>query len=199
MKLRTTFNSILIALSLNTLSFADEIKTIHTVGLQYGIGGLEHQGKDTNGQGVGHSYLYYNYQFLPNYYAEIGLLGGEDIDDWQCKDDANGDLKCYTDESDKFELNADDFDFSAIVLAVKTDLHLSKRNKLYAKVGAEFYDYQFKLDRKEIIKEDGIGLLLEAGWEYSWDNGIGMNAAIQYHNMDDLDMNTLNLGVSYAF
>ena len=62
------------ALSISTFSFADEIKTTHSVGLQTGVGGLEHKGKDTDGQGVGHSYLYYNYQFMPNYYAEIGLV-----------------------------------------------------------------------------------------------------------------------------
>ena len=82
---------------------------------------------------------------------------------------------------------------------LKTDLKLSKRNKLYAKVGAEFYDYQFELDREEIIDEDGVGLLLEAGWEYRWDSGIGLNAAMQYHDMGDLEMSALNIGISYAF
>ena len=199
MKLLTVLASTLIGLSISNFSLADEIKTTHSVGLQIGGGGLEHKGKDTDGQGVGHSYLYYNYQFMPNYYAEVGVLGGEDIDDWQCNDDINGKLECYTDNSDNFEFDTDNFDYGAITIALKTDLKLSKRNKLYAKVGAEFYEYQFKLDRKEIIDENGVGLLLEAGWEYRWDSGIGLNTAMQYHDMGDLEMSSLNIGISYAF
>ncbi|MEW6990325.1 outer membrane beta-barrel protein [Colwelliaceae bacterium 6441] len=199
MKLLTAFTATIIALSISNFSFAEDLKKIHTVGLQLGGGGLEHKGKDTDGQGVGYSYLYYNYQFSPNYYAEVGVLGAGDVDDWQCKENANDILECYSDDSDNFEIAADDFEFGAIVFAFKTDLLLNKRNKLYAKVGAEFYDYQFELARTETIDEDGVGLLLEAGWEYRWDNGIGINSALQYHDLGDLEMSSLNIGVSYAF
>jgi len=41
--------------------------------------------------------------------------------------------------------------------------------------------------------------MLEAGWEYRWDMGIGMNLGLQYQKMNDLTSNTLNLGISYAF
>jgi len=136
---------------------------------------------------------------MPNYYAEVALIGADDIDDWQCEENAAGKLECFTDESGNFEFNADNFDFNSIVLALKTDLKLTKRNRLYAKIGAEFYDYQFKLDRKQIVDEDGVGLMLEAGWEYRWDNGMGLNTGIQYHDLGDLEMNTFNIGISYAF
>ncbi|MCO4799040.1 MAG: outer membrane beta-barrel protein [Colwelliaceae bacterium] len=199
MKLINFTSACSLLLIITTTVFAEDKKTAHSIGLQTGGGGLEHKGKDTDGQGVGHSYLYYNYQFMPNYYAEVGVLGGEDIDDWQCNDDINGKLECYTDNSNNFEFDTDNFDYGAITIALKSDLKLSKRNKLYAKVGAEFYDYQFKLDREKIIDENGVGLLLEAGWEYRWDSGIGLNTAMQYHDMGDLEMSSLNIGISYAF
>lgn len=199
MKLLTSIISAMVAFTVTVSVNAEALNKEHSVGIQFGGGGLEYKGKDTDGEGVGYSYLYYNRQFMPNYYAEIGLIGGEDVDDWQCKDNAHGSLDCFSDDSDKFELEADNFDFGAIVLAIKTDLKLSKRNKLYAKVGAEFYDYQFEIDRKEIIDEDGVGLLLEAGWEYRWDNGMGVNAAMLYQDLGDLEMGTLNIGVSYSF
>lgn len=199
MKLFTAFSSTLLAISLCTSSLADEIKTTHAVGLQFGGGGLEYKGKNSDSQGVGHSYLYYNYQFMPHYAIEVGFLGGGDIDNWQCKENTDGFIECHSDDSDKFEFNTDSFDYGATVVAIKTDLKLSKRNKLYAKVGAEFYDYQFELNRQEIIDEDGVGLFLEAGWEYRWDGGVGVNVGIQHHNMDDLEMSALNIGVSYAF
>jgi len=184
---------------ITTPLWADEVKNRHSVGFQVGGGGLEYKGKGTDGQGVGQSYLYYNYQFMPNYYAEIGLVGADDIDDWQCEENSAGKLECFTDESDNFEFNADNFDFNSIVVALKTDMKLSKRNSLYAKVGAEFYDYQFKLDRKEIVDEDGVGLFLEAGWEYRWDSGVGFNTGFQFHHLGDLKMNTFRMGISYAF
>lgn len=199
MKLLNAITVTMLTLSISTSILADEIKTTHTVGFNSGGGGLEYKGKNTDSQGVGQSYLYYNYQFMPNYYAEVALIGAVDIDDWQCKNNTSDELECYTDDSDNFELKADNFIFGSLVLALKTDMKLSERNKLYAKVGAEFYNYEFELFREKIIDEDGVGLFLEAGWEYRWDNGMGVNAAIQYHNLGDLEMETFNLGVSYAF
>jgi len=199
MKLLTAITTAILALSISSSILANEIKSPHTVGLQSGGAGLEHNGKDTDGEGVGYSYLYYNYQFMPNFYAEIGLIGGEDVDDWKCIKKNSDNYVCHSDDSDDFELQADDFEFGAIVFALKTDLKLSKRNTLYAKVGAEFYDYNFEMNRKKIIDEDGVGLLMEAGWEYRWDNGMGINTSLQLHDMGDLEMTAFNIGLSYAF
>jgi outer membrane autotransporter protein len=84
-------------------------------------------------------------------------------------------------------------------LALKTDLSLSKRNRLHAKVGAAFYDYQIDLNHTRIADESGTGLFLEVGWEYRWDNGFGLNASLQYQGAGDLDIDTFNVGISYAF
>ncbi|WP_259366714.1 MULTISPECIES: hypothetical protein [unclassified Colwellia] len=42
-------------------------------------------------------------------------------------------------------------------------------------------------------------MFLEAGWEYRWDNGFGLNASLQYQGAGDLDIDTFNVGISYAF
>ena len=95
-------------------------------------------------------------------------------------------------------LHVDDL-ASAVVFALKTDLSLSKRNRLFAKVGAAFYDYQIDLDHSRVTDEDGTGLFLEAGWEYRWDNGFGLNASLQHQDADDLELDTFNIGISYSF
>lgn len=199
MKLLKTAGLALLALSFVSSVSADDIKTTHSVGLQWGGGGLEYKGKDTDDQGVGQSYLYYNYQFMHGIYAEVGISGAEDIEDWDCEKDSSGKIECFNDDTNHFEIDADDFDFGSIVIALKADLKLTKRNTLYAKAGAELYDYKFELERKEIVDEDGVGFMLETGWQYRWDGGIGINAAFQYHDLGDLEMNTFNVGVSYAF
>jgi opacity protein-like surface antigen len=196
MKLLTSLATGIIALTISTASFAD-IKTPHSVGFQLGGGSMEYKGEE--GEGFGSSYLYYNYQFAPFYSVEVGLLGGTDAD-WDCKK-TSGEWKCYSDDDkhDIFELDADDLELNALVVALKTDLALSKRNKLYAKAGLSYYNYELELDSQRIADEDGVGFMLEGGWEYRWDMGIGMNVGLQYQKMGDLKSNTLNIGMSYAF
>jgi hypothetical protein len=203
MKLSSSLTAILLTLSATTLSinaFAyTDLESPHTVGLQSGGGGIEYKGKDTNGEGVALSYLYYNYQFASSYYVEVGLMGSEDINDWECNEKSENNWDCLSDYDNKFELQADNFEYNAVILALKTDLSLSKRNRLYAKVGAAFYDYNIDLNHTNISDERGTGLFLEAGWEYRWDNGFGLSTSLQYQGADDLDIDTFNVGISYAF
>lgn len=198
MKLLTTFATTLLAFSISTTAIAAQEK-LHTTGVQFGGGGLEYKKQDTDGEGVVTSYLYYNYKFLPNYTLEVGLLSGSDLD-WDC-DKTDGEWECFSDNDRKnnIDLDADKLSLDALVVAIKTDLALSKRNSLYAKLGASFYDYQLSLNNTKEVDESGVGLMLEGGWEYRWDMGIGMNVGLQYQKMGDLKANTLNVGVSYSF
>ncbi len=199
MKHLSKLSALIIAVSLSAGALAQDVKPTHTIGLQSGGGGLEYKGKDTDGQGVGVGYLYYNYRFMPNFSFEAGLLGAEDVDDWQCDKGDNSKFTCYSDDSDDFELQADNFEFGSMILAIKGEYQLSEHNLFYAKLGAEFYGYQFDLNRDEIVDKEGTGLFVEAGWEYRWDNGMGINLALQNHDLGNLEMNSFNIGVSYAF
>lgn len=196
MKLLTYLSTAVVALSISTAALA-EIKSPHSVGLQLGGGSMEY--KDKKGEGFGTSYLYYSYQFASFYSLEVGLLAGGDAD-WDCKK-VSDKWECYSDNDrkDTFELASDNLELGALVVAIKTDLLLSKRNKIYGKAGLSYYDYELDLDFVQIADEDGVGFMLEAGWEYRWDMGIGMNVGLQYHKMSDLKSNTLNVGISYAF
>lgn len=196
MKLCTLISSAIVALTLSTASYADTQPT-HSFGVQLGGGEIEYKRQEA--EAFGTSYLFYNYRFSPFYSLEVGLLGGGDAD-WDCRE-TSGEFECFSDEDkgDLFELNADSVDLGALVVAIKTDLSLSKRNKLYGKVGLSYYNYEIELHSQTIADEDGVGYILEGGWEYRWDMGIGMNVGFQYHKMDDLESNTLNIGISYGF
>jgi opacity protein-like surface antigen len=127
-------------------------------------------------------------------------LGGADAD-WDCKR-VSDQWDCYSDKDDDkdiFDLDADNLELGALVVAIKTDLSLSKRNTIYGKVGLSYYNYELDLNHQQIADEDGVGYMLEAGWEYRWDMGIGTNVGIQHHKMSDLTSNTFNVGISYAF
>lgn len=198
MKLLTKISTSLLALTISTAALADD-NSVHTVGVQVGGGGLEYKNKDTDGTGLATSYLYYNYKLMSNYYVELGLLGGADVD-WNC-DEVAGEWECFSDNDIKndFDLDADKLDMNALVIALKSDLSLSKRNRLYGKVGVSYYDYDIDLKDDKAVDENGIGFMLEGGWEYRWDTGIGMNVGLQYQKMGDLNSNSLNIGISYSF
>jgi len=196
MKLHTIIFGAITALTLSTASYASNEPT-HSFGLQIGGGEIEY--KDQKADSFASSYLFYNYKFAPFYSLEIGLLGASDTD-WDCTP-MTGEYECFSEDerNDVHELQADDLDLNALVVAIKTDLSLSKRNKLYAKVGLNLYDYQIELHSQTIADEDGVGYLFEAGWEYRWDQGIGMNVGLQSNKMSDLETTALNIGINFAF
>lgn len=196
MKLHKLLLRSIIPFTLALTAYA-ETKPIHSVGMHLGGGSIEYKGKEA--ENYASSYLFYNYQFSSFYFLEVGLLGGNDSD-WDCRE-ILGEWECYSedDKGDVFDLKADNLELGALVLALKSDLSLSKRNNLYGKVGLSFYNYEIELHSETIAEEDGVGLFLEAGWEYRWDTGVGMNIGLQHHNMDDLTSNALNIGISYSF
>lgn len=198
MKLLTIFTPLLLA-SVISFSVSAEVENPHSAGLSISGGGIDYKGKDTDGTGVGQSYLYYNYQFLPHYYLEVGLSSAEDTDDWDCDKIGENSWNCRADHDDNFSLDADNFTQDSLIVAFKTDLSLSKRNSLYAKVGAEFYQYELSLAHNKFADESGVGLYLEAGWQYRWDNGIGLNTGIQHHDLGDIESTSVSIGASYSF
>lgn len=198
MKFITLFTPLLLATSLSFSAYAT-VETPYSVGIAFSGGGIDYKGKDTDGTGVGQSYLYYNYQFLPHYYLEVGLVRAEDVDDWQCEEAGESAWDCKADGNNHFSLDVDHYSQDSLVLALKTDLNLSKRNSLYAKLGAEFYEYELSVDHNKLADESGVGLFLAAGWKYRWDNGMGINAGVEHHDLGDLERTSATFGVSYSF
>jgi opacity protein-like surface antigen len=198
MKHTTQITPLLLALAVSYSAQA-EISSPHSIGLTISGGGIDYKGKDTDGVGVAQSYLYYNYQFSPHYYLEVGVTNSEDFDDWECDSTGESSWDCRSDHNNSFALDADNYSQDGLIIAAKTDLALSKRNSLYAKVGAEFYQYDLSLAQNKFADESGVGLFVEAGWEYRWDNSIGINAGVWHHDLGDLESTSINLGLSYAF
>ncbi len=197
MKLFTIVTPLLLAAAVS-YSVQASVESPHSVGLALSGGGIDYKGKDTDGTGVGQSYLFYNYQFLPHYYLEVGLASAEDVDDWKCTEHEQSGWDCRTD-NDHFSLDVDNYSQDSLILAIKTDLSLSKRNSLYAKAGVEFYEYELSLAHNKLADESGAGLYVEAGWQYRWDNGMGINAGVQHHDLGDLERTSATVGVSYSF
>ena len=191
-------SALTLALSLAAgLVHGDEQK--HTIAVDLSSGTGEYKGSKQDGDGFAFAYIYYNYQAFENFSLEVGYLGGTHVDDWDCDED-EGDWTCSVNDDDNlFNLNANEFTLDSLVFALKGQFPLSQRNSLYGKIGAQYYDYDFNYKNNSLAEDDGIGVLLEAGWQYRWDNGIGMNAGIRYQDLGDITFKTRNIGISYSF
>ncbi|QBG36018.1 outer membrane beta-barrel protein [Litorilituus sediminis] len=180
----------------------------HSFGLVTGVASGEYKNSRSDGDGFAQAYLFYNYQLFNNFSIELAYTRAKEIDDWDWDcDEVEDDEKwvcTYEDDSDPlFNLPANELEMDGFVFAVKGHLPISQRNSLYAKVGAQYYDYDFGYDDNNIIAapkgDSGTGLFLEAGWQYRWNCGIGMNVGLRYQDMGDLTFTSPNVGISYAF
>lgn len=192
------------ALPLLTLSLFSSIshsqESLHTVAIDVGVSSGEFKGSSKDSDGIGLSYIYYNYQAFDNISFEAGYISGYQFDDWDCEEDRHDNWTCRFDDDDKiFSLRADDFSLDGFVLAVKGDLPLSKRNSLYGKVGAQYYDYDFSFNNRTVEEDSGVGAFIEGGWQYRWDMGIGMKVGLRYQDLGDLTLTSSNVGISYSF
>lgn len=172
----------------------------HSFGGHIASGSIEFNNVSADGDGVVQVYGFYNYAFTENLSLEVGLNIGADVDDWECYEDRHDDWHCSTNNNDSlFGLDVDQVEYSNLVTAIKGVVPLSARNSLYAKVGAQFYDYELSRHNRTLFDDNGVGLYLAAGWQYAWDMGIGMNVGLEKYDMGDLDSAAFNVGMSYRF
>ncbi|BBN80900.1 membrane protein [Pseudoalteromonas sp. A25] len=185
-----------------TTSFATQAQQNsepHRVGAQLNAGGASYKSSKQDGDGVMSLYLYYNYQFNETWALEIGLNGGTEIDDWNCKELNNKKFICDRNDELLFGIGADELNYNNLVVATKGQFQLTKNSYLYGKIGGQYYDYEIAKNNSKILNQDGLGMFAEGGWQYDWDNGFAFNAGIQYLTMGDLDISSLNVGMSYRF
>ena len=178
-------------------------ETKHTVGLIAGVASGEYKGSSRDGDGIAQAYLFYNYQAFSNISFEVAYTRANEINnwDWECDRVSDDRVSCtYNDgEAPLFNIAAEELDLDSFVIAIKGDAALSQRNSLYGKVGAQYYDYDLHGGTFFSESDTGTGLFVEAGWQYRWDLGIGMNVGLRYQDMGDLTLKSSNVGISYTF
>jgi len=186
------------SIATSSQAFATD-KSPHSIGAQISGVAAEYKNSKKDGDGVAQLYLHYNYAINKMFSVEVGLNNATDIEDWDCKDNNKDKFTCSRNDTKIFDLEADELEYSNLVVAVKGQYSLTQRNSLYAKIGAQFYDYDISNDNKNVKSDDGVGLFLAAGWQYQWDNGFALNAGLQSMKMGDLKIGGSTLGMSYQF
>ncbi|MCO7190858.1 MULTISPECIES: porin family protein [unclassified Pseudoalteromonas] len=191
--------SLVLAVSASFASQAAQNDEQHRVGAQLFGGSASYNSSNQDGDGVTHVYFYYNYQYDSTWALEAAYNTGMEADEWECKDDSDDKFTCTRNDKALFGLGANELDYDNFVLAVKGQYQITDNSYLFAKLGAHYYDYEIGYKGKTMVEEDGISFMTEAGWQYDWDNGMSVNASIQYLDMGDLDTTNLGFGVSYRF
>ena len=199
MKCKSILLGVLFAASSMSVVAEEAEPKLHSFGVTLGNGGAEYKGSSADGDGIAQFYAHYNFQFSEKFSFEAGLLGGADVDDWRCTELNNNGWVCRSENRPFFDIQADELSYSSIILAAKGELKISARNSLYAKLGGQFYDYEFSRNKVKLDNDSGFGLFAEAGWQMKWNSGWGINAGIQFLDMGDLDTQSFNIGVTYSF
>jgi opacity protein-like surface antigen len=119
---------------------------------------------------IGNTHIFYSYQFLDSWKAELNYSSVDTV-----------------------------IDLDSLSINVKREFSLSKRNELYIKGGAAFYDYNVSKGDLANLANDGAGITASAGWQYSFQNNLGVYAEYTYIDLGDIDSITLNIGVSFSF
>lgn len=188
-----------IAVSASAVAKQDNTFERHTVGMQGSVAGAKYKGSSQDGKGIAQIYAHYNYAFNQMLSLEVGVNKAKEMDNWRCEKDDDDHWSCNEKDVSLFDLDADKLQYTNFIVAVKAQYQLSQRNAFYGKLGAQYYDYKIKRSSTVLTEDDGIGLFAEAGWQYRWDNGIGMNAGLQGIKMDDLGVSGLTVGINYSF
>ena len=189
MKLSPLMTISLLSLSLlSTFTHAQDHQ--HSYGVTIGAGG---------GDGFAQAYLFYNYQALEHFSVEVAYNAAIEFDSWECEEKYDDKWTCDTNNKPMFGLLATEFELDGFVVAIKGQIPISQRNSLYGKLGAQYYDYSFSRNGYTVESEYGTGVLFEAGWQYQWDMGIGMNVGLRYQDLGDLTLISQNIGISYSF
>lgn len=188
-----------ILLTVPTTAFAKD-NSQHSVGLTLSGGAAEYKSSSKDGDGIAELYAHYNYAFSPQVSLELGVASAVDIDDWKCKEQKDQDKwVCSKQEQSLFGTGADKLTYTNAVAAIKGYLPLTDRQGIYAKLGAQYYDYELKRGAHRFDSESGIGALASAGWQYRWNTGLGLDVGLTYKKMAALKVLNTGVGISYSF
>lgn len=109
-------------------------------------------------------------------------------------------------ESDEFDLSIisaftdTEFNYEAARLGVELRLPLPRRNHLFLRGGANFYEYDVKDDGDTVFSEDGTKPWFQAGWRMQFASGLGITAMYEYQEFDpDVELETVAFGIRYSF
>lgn len=159
--------------------------THHLVGASLGYGAQEFEtknGKYDAGDTVTVD-LYYRYMLNEHFGVEAGYLAG-----------SGGVASALVEAFSEIK----DLSYQGGRIAAYGEYPLSRGNSLYAKLGAAYTQVSYEMDKQDRDSDD-IGFYGAVGWQYRFKSGFGLNLEYQYIPMKELELQGINVGISYKF
>jgi hypothetical protein len=200
---KTLLTSLFIASACSAFCGAAELPQAGTfnAGAQVSYGNIDHDSFSNDQDGAAQVMFYLDYYFKPGWAIEVGVNTGTNVQDWICENDDidSDDTYCTSSNESNPGSFESDLDFSNIIIAVRYDKQVSTNSFVYAKLGAQYFDYEMT-DNNAVFEEDtGTGLYSELGWKYQWSNNMNASVGYQHIAMADLTTSSVTFGVGYSF
>lgn len=198
---KTLLSSLIIASAFSPLVSATKLPKAGSIstGAQLSFGNIDHDRFKNDQDAAAQVMFYADYYFKPGWAIEVGVNGGENVQDWICENTDTDDGYCINnDDSNEYSFESD-LEYSNIILALRLDTQVSVNSFIYGKLGAQYFDYEMSDDDGIFEEESGTGIYSELGWRYQWSNNLSANVGYQHIAMSDLTISSLAVGLSFQF
>ena len=182
--------TMLVAGLLSCNAIATEAPHIFGVSAGYGFQDLEQS--DNHDSSAGDNFvvdIYYRYMWHENVGLEAGYFTG-----------SGGVASIFTGVITRIN----NIEYSGYRAALYGEYMLSDSNRLYAKLGASANELSYHVgnwgsDKVNYFEDDGTDVYAAVGWGIRFNSGLGMNVEYQYVPVQALEVQNLNIGLSYRF
>lgn len=161
---------------------------IHHFGFSFGIGGTDSISNDSDlsdsDPSLSSTNIVYGYQMVPEWVLEVGYL--------------SADTESFDFIFENLFLETD-IEVQAVHVGIKGVKSLTEHNDLYVRVRLNRYDVELSLQDSVLSSDTGTSFGYSAGWQFNFENDIGLNLEYSRSDFDHLEIKTLNLGVNFSF
>jgi len=174
----------LTCLLVSSASFANQ----HQIGIDSFVGGVDGQltegTRPLNDTVTQHYHLSYQYTLSDYWGVKAGYLFGD-----------TEDFGIILDEFTETKL-----EYTGPTIGLVGNLPLSGGNSLFVDVNTINYDYEMTDEGKLEVSESGWGYNANVGWQYAFENGLGVKLAYGFSEFgDNVEIGSFSFGVNYRF
>ncbi|WP_055734203.1 porin family protein [Agarivorans gilvus] len=92
-----------------------------------------------------------------------------------------------------------DVDYKAISLSAVGYYVLSQNHEFYLSAGVNGNNVKMDPKSGTSTDKDGVGYTVQAGWQYHFNKRTALQVSMQRLGLEDIDINTANIGVTVSF
>lgn len=160
------------------------------IGVKLGIGESDYSSESNNIDAATNFSIYMHKQFNEQMLIQLEYQQGESHTLLENHEDGS-----TTPVEDKDE----DMLFKALSINTQWLMPISDFSKLYFGAGLSYYDSEVSVHNSASLEQDGVGYNVNLGWRYQFSNNWSANLEWMLSDMDDVQLQSTNIGFAYQF